>query len=137
MLQDRTETNPGGARRKYTLEELEVEGFAASDESDHNKQHSLSSEEEELVDLNSLIEGAVDDDEEEGEEAKEGYHTALEEQSVKSGQVRIYFLLKILYFFLSRRNTTSSKECVSILYRSLKLFLQVKLLTTSSICICY
>ena len=48
-------------KRKYTLEELEVEGFAESTSS--SKQNSDFEEEE--VDLNSLIEGDVDEIDEE------------------------------------------------------------------------
>ena len=52
-------------KRKYTLEELEVEGFAESTSSSKNSDF----EEEEEVDLNSLIEGDVDEiDEELGKE---------------------------------------------------------------------
>ena len=48
-------------KRKYTLEELEIEGFAESTSS--SKQNSDFEEEE--VDLNSLIEGDVDEIDEE------------------------------------------------------------------------
>lgn len=47
------------AKRKYTLEELEVEGFETSEESSAKNSEF---EEEDEVDLNSLIEGDVDDD---------------------------------------------------------------------------
>ena len=52
-----------GAKRKYTLEELEVEGFAPSSDGS-----TLAEEEESNFDLNSLIEGAVDEDEDEMEQ---------------------------------------------------------------------
>ena len=48
-------------KRKYTLEELEVEGFTESNSSSKNSDF----EEEEEVDLNSLIEGDVDEIDEE------------------------------------------------------------------------
>ncbi len=92
---------PASSSRKYTLEELEVEGFAddaappdlrprnlrrihhqtASDDEDEELDG-----EEELFDLSSLIEGAVDDDED--LEGYSGYHTALEDQA--AGQVISY-----------------------------------------------
>ena len=52
-------------KRKYTLEELEVEGIATPTEeslSDASGTKSSEFEEEEEVDLNSLIEGDVDED---------------------------------------------------------------------------
>jgi hypothetical protein len=57
------------SKRKYTLEELEVEGFEPStSESEHqsNIQEEFEEEDEEddEVDLSSLIEGGVDDDDE-------------------------------------------------------------------------
>ena len=55
-------------KRKYTLEELEVEGIATPTEeslSDASGTKSSEFEEEEEVDLNSLIEGDVDEDDDE------------------------------------------------------------------------
>ena len=56
-------------KRKYTLEELEIEGFATpTEESNSSKSesnHSEFEEEEEEVDLNSLIEGDVDEEDDE------------------------------------------------------------------------
>ncbi len=54
-------------KRKYTLEELEVEGFSGveSTSSSKNSEFEEDLEEEEEVDLNSLIEGDVDEIDEE------------------------------------------------------------------------
>lgn len=63
-------TSTSDAKRKYTLEELEVEGFEPSStssesEADNQGKAKMISEEDDF-DLNSLIEGAVDDDEDAG-----------------------------------------------------------------------
>lgn len=53
------------SRRKYTLEELEVEGFEPSSNTDSEPEKAFTDgdeDEDDLVDLNSLIEGAVDDE---------------------------------------------------------------------------
>lgn len=56
-------------RRKYTLEELEVEGFEPSSCSESEKLHISDADlDEDDIDLSSLIEGAVDDDDEEEED---------------------------------------------------------------------
>jgi len=62
-------------RRKLTLEELEVEGLDRSSEGSAVGQRDADEEEEEeFFDLNSLVEGAVDDEEDLASHA--GYHTA-------------------------------------------------------------
>merc|ERR1719400_2166530 len=70
--------------RKYRLEEIEVEGFHPSDNEADVDAEGLNSD----FDLNSLIEGDVDDD-----DFGEEFVTALEEPKVdkKDGPVRVHF----------------------------------------------
>ena len=103
--------NPKKPKRKYTLEELEVEGFEPSTSESEGKR-SASMSEDELFDLNSLIEGAVDDDEDTAE-----YHSALEDNSRSSAtaSAEVSNRSKMSeHYFKPVQNSSSSSDARSV-----------------------
>ena len=85
----------GSVKRKYSLKEVEVEGLLSSSEEGEDaltvaRPGECEQDEEDMFDLNSLIEGAVDDEEEEEaeDEVNAGARAALENSQMYFRPVR-------------------------------------------------